>query len=31
MRRREIGGLTTYFAKYYANPSPPAGTFPSSK
>src|SRR5215813_7187332 len=31
MRRREIGGLTTYFAKEYATPSPPAGTLPSSK
>src|SRR5260370_16711199 len=31
MRGREIGGLTTYCAREYAKPSPPAGTFPSSK
>src|SRR5882672_4374416 len=31
MRRNEIGRLTTYFAREYAKPSPPAGTFPASK
>ena len=31
MRRQEIGGLPTYFAREDAKPSPPAGTFPSSQ